>query len=318
MFTPRWTGCSGRFAPRNDGQDDAMVHYDKHVRVQCEWSTATMPDVAAYVASATRALDALENVFEFWQPSNHAVLKYDPEQDVVAMGNLHDGDLRTCFRPGGADYVLRKLRTGYWVPPPLLGAVVYDVVNDDEELSALFAESERAVAEADAEARAAAAGDLGRIPSAIAAQERAEYLGWRVRSQYLTTADEARLDAIDLAFAEARAALDVALEVWQPNARAGAVAVTVDRYIRTAPAVLASGNPEEMDELLGLRDRIEWIRMAGRARGRLAGTQPRLAFREAELVATDAFVTVSRRGVVDAAPVGDWPETFVWRCGERR
>src|SRR5207244_3159619 len=66
MFAPLWTGCSGRFAPRNDEHDNAKAHYDKHVRIQHEWSMEVIPDVAAYVASATRALDAVENVFEFW------------------------------------------------------------------------------------------------------------------------------------------------------------------------------------------------------------------------------------------------------------
>lgn len=168
--------------------------------------------------------------------------------------------------PAAQTYILRKLRAGHWVPPPLLGTVVYDSVHDDEELSALFAEFERAVAEADAETHAAAARDAGRILAAIASQERAEYLGWRVRSQYLTTADEAQLDAIEFAFAEARAALDVVLEVWQPDARAWAVAVSVDRYIRGAPSALANGDPEEIEKLLGLRDRIELARMATRAR----------------------------------------------------
>lgn len=137
-----------------------------------------------------------------------------------------------------------------------------------------------------------------------------------MRSQYLTTADEAQLDAIEFAFAEARAALDVVLEVWQPDARAWAVAVSVDRYIRGAPSALANGDPEEIEKLLGLRDRIELARMATRARGRLAGMVPAGAFREVELVATDALVAVCRRDVTDPAPPGAWPETFVWRGWE--
>lgn len=318
IFSPRWAGCSGRFAPRQDGLDDAQLHYEKHVRVQREWPTEAMPSLETYVAFAARALDQVENSFEFWQPSNHAVVKYDAAEDVVAVGNLHDGDLRTCFRPGGVDYVLRKLRAGYWVPPPVRGAVAYDGVHDDEELTALFAEYERAVAEADAEAHAAAAAqDAHRILSAIAAHERAEYLGWRVRSQYLTASDETRIDAIELAFAEAHAALEVALEVCPPHAPTDAVTRSVDRYVRTLPDVLANGDAEEIEELLGLRDRIEWARMATRARGRLAGLVSAEAFREVELLSTDALVAVWRRGTVDTAPAGGWPDTFIWRCGEQ-
>ena len=316
ILSPRWTGCSGRFALGRDGQDEAALHFAKHVLLQREWPAEDIPDVITYVAHATRALDAIENTFELWQPSNHSVVKYDPGADVIAIGSLHDGDLRTYFRPGGVDYVLRKLRAGNWVPAPLLGAVTYDRVHDDEELTALFGELERSVAQANAEACAVAANDAGHILAAIASQERAEYLRWRVRSQYLISADESRLDAIELAFAEALAALDVALEVWKQDALESAIAAAVDGYIRGAPQVFVDGDSDEVEELLALRDRIEFTRMATRGRGRIAGLARVEAFREVELVATDALIAVDPWRSVGSALAGGWPESFVWRCGD--
>lgn len=317
IFAPTWSGCSGRFVLRKDGRDEALLHYDKHVRHQREWAPAELSDVTAYVTSAVHALDECKDSVELWQPSNHAVVKYDPSRDAVVIGNLFDGDLQTYFRPGGSDYVLRKLRSGHWVPPPLMGSIQLETSQDDEELSGLFAEFERAVAEADAEALAAAAHDPRRILSAIATQERAEYVAWQLRSQYLTASDEARLDAIELAFAEARAALDVALEVLPLDAQASAVAVCVDQYIRTTYDVLMAGDREAIEDLMGLRDRIEWARMAARARGRLAGVIPLQNFRAVELIATDTLLVLGYRNTGDLAPTNAWPSTFIWRLNRR-
>jgi hypothetical protein len=316
-FEPQWTGCSGRFLQRPDGDDEARVHYLKHVHDQREWSPEEMPDVATYVKYATDALDSVENTFEMWQPSNVAVIKYDPGRDVLAIGTLHQGDLLTCFRPGGADYALRKLRTGQWVPPPIRGAVAYAPSRDDDVLQGLVAEYERAVAGFEVEASAAAAGEERRLLGALAGHERAAFLEWRVRSQFLTPKDEARLDAIALAYAKAGALLDVTIELCGTEGLMATVAAAVERYVSSGPDILATSSVEdELDDLLGLRDKIEFARMACRGRGPLAGVFPPRLFRDAELLAVDAMALLTPRHHFNAAPAGGWPETFVWRLGD--
>lgn len=317
-FTARWTGCSGRFVTGRDGQDEARKHYEKHVQVQREWRVEEIPNAAAYVESAARALDAVgAGIVELWQPANSAVVKYDPTGDVLTIGDLHEGDLRTHFRPGGSDYVLRKLQTGQWVPPPVLGGLSYDTAQEDEALASLFGELERAVSEADAEARAAAAGDKGRLIAAVASQERTEFLRSRVRAQYLMPADEAKLDAIERSLAEAQAVLDVAMEVLGDGAWTRAVGEAVAQYFQMLPTAVAEGNSDEIADLLIVRDRIEFARMASRARGPWAGLTETNTFREAELVVHDALIVVCGHCIDESAPPGGWPETFVWRLKGR-
>jgi hypothetical protein len=314
LFSARWTGCSGKFVTGAMGDNEADIHFEKHVRRQREWSDIEMPDAGAYVKTAARTLDAVDDVFEFWQSANHAVIKYDLCRDIVSIGNLHDGNIRTCFRPGGADYVLRKLRTRRWTPPLILGLVEPDMVQDDSELAALFAELERTVAESSAEALAVVSAEESvNIVSTIASLERSEFLAWCVRSRYLMAQDEARLDSIDIALADARAALDVALENGAAASLVEAVSSIVKRYLDCAPAALIYGDPEELANLLLLRDRVEFVRMATRASGPHPNIVPAETFRPAELGATDAMVFLHSGPVIDTASFDWWPETFVWR-----
>jgi hypothetical protein len=314
---PQWSGCSGRFIHRPDGIDEAIAHYEKHVLVQGEWTSKDMPSVATYVSTAAQTLDALESIFEMWQPANHAVVKYDPANDLLAIGDLHGGDLRTFFRPGGSDYVLRKLRAGLWVPPPVLGCVAHDAIVDDAPLAALFSELERAIAEADVEARAAVAQGPTRMLAAVASNERVDFITRRVRTQYLTSLDEARLDAVEMLGAEAQAALDIALETCPVDALRAAVETAVDRYLRSVPDLLAPSQGEELEEVLGLRDRLEFVRMAARGRGRISGMLPAECFRDVELTAMDALVATSRSGATGPESVSECPESFIWRGMKR-
>lgn len=314
-FAPAWTGCSARFAPRNDGLNDADLHYEKHVHRQGEWTVEELPDVTAYTKAAARTLDALDDVVEMWQPTNRSIIKYDAGTDVLAIGEIHSGDLRTFFRPGGARYALRKLESGQWIPPPVLGVVDHEAVRDDEELAALFGELERAVAVADANSRATIAGDSQLSLATVASCERCEFLLYRVKQQYLASADEVRLDADELALAAVRGAVDVALEVGG-GCLIEAIQTATELYISEAVVLVDGSAQDSLDELLDLRDTIEFARMASRAHGRVARLIPRGTFRDVELLSTDAFVAITREPT-DPAPPGGWPDTFVWRTRQR-
>jgi hypothetical protein len=312
--TAKWTGCSGKFADTVSNVDEASLHYEKHVRLQREWSTDEMPSVAAYVATATRVLDAVDDTFEFWQPANHSVIKYDPADDTLGIADLHSGDIRTCFRPGGADYTLRKLRSGQWMPPPILGSVALLTRVDDDELEVLFTQLETAIAESAAAGHAAVVDDYAsNLLSAVASHERCLYLLSRVLSSYLTHTDEVRLDAVQLKLAEATAPIDLALECARTDALIAAVERDIRLYLRDAPIAAVGASRDDLDDILILRDRIEFLRMATRARGPRANLLPVSVFRGVEVAATDAFVALCGNAGKSIPPSESYPETFVWR-----
>lgn len=321
-FTAVWAACSGRFVGTDGGHNNATAHFVKHVQQQAEWGLAEMPQVEDYVRRATTHADRLD-VYEFRQPANGTIIKYDPSDRALAIVGRSDGHLRTFFRPCGDTYVLRKLEHGRWQPPPIEDIVAWDTPpSRDPHVGGLAETVLSMVDEAEADTTAClvevcGTGGSTRLLVAIAWQGQLDFRLWEMRRRYIAEADEAIVDALDEPVADLRAKLEVALNKLQPDA-ASAIAEACRSAAASYLAGVAEGfaDEERVEDLLFLRDQIGFAQTALRARswitslfdcGSLESVWRLLLIGDVVLERSNPMASVASSGTTT------WPETFVWR-----
>jgi len=117
-FKPRWAKCCGEFNRTDslNGLQNLAFHHSKHVVTGNEWGKSF--SVREYLDRAVHHLNSLaDDVIELTQLENNEVVKFNLATGEVGIARPRDGLIKTFFRPGEVDYVLRKLESGIWVGP---------------------------------------------------------------------------------------------------------------------------------------------------------------------------------------------------------
>lgn len=323
-YAARWSGASGRFAGEHEGRENAETHYKKHCVVQGEWPKGQFPSSKEYVAFGSSCLDST-TIYEMRQPANRAVIKYDEESDVLAIGGVNDGHLYTCFRPGGYSYVLRKLESGQWTPPPIDDLVDYQktLSETDDELFTLMTEWSGCFDEAEAETTACIlelteTKRSSRLLAAIAYQSRLEFLLRRLRRRYLDEADEERIDGFELHLSELRASLELLFEQMEsatPKLISEACRNGAEVFSRQVEESFYGQDQELLDEMLNSRDNLEFARMALRSHSWICSFANLEELKSIwnELAKGDVLLKLNLPREMPRLSVNDFPETFFWR-----
>ncbi len=128
----QWRRCSGRFTGPENGRINADLHFTKHVLTQREWPTIPLT-TATYIERAATHLNR-PDLFGFYNHQSAAIVKYDLENNELAVANDVDGHIRTLFRPHrGAAYVIDQLERGEWVPYAAAQCAAYWMSADCED-----------------------------------------------------------------------------------------------------------------------------------------------------------------------------------------
>jgi hypothetical protein len=143
-FTPRWSECNGVFNEGNglSGRENEEAHYRKHAVIGKEWEEdLSLNDYRSRAKDHLNDL-ASDDVFEFCQAEDLAVVKYNLAEGNLGIARRDDGTIKTFFRPNDLHYVLRKVESGVWGSPDIvdgfeIGAQSADFA-DDPEKSYLF------------------------------------------------------------------------------------------------------------------------------------------------------------------------------------
>jgi len=323
-YAARWYGASGRFAGEHEGRENAETHYEKHCVIQCEWPKGQFPSSKEYVAFGSSCLDSAA-IYEMRQPANRAVIKYDEESDVLAIGGVNDGHLYTCFRPGGYSYVLRKLESGQWTPPPIDDLVDYQktLSETDDELLALMTEWSGCMDEAQAETTACVlelneTKRSSRLLAAIAYQSRLEFLLRRLRRRYLDEADEEKIDGFELHLNELRASLELLFEQMESATSkliSEACRNGVETFSRQVEESFCGQERELLDDVLNSRDNLEFAKMALRSHSWICSfaNLEELKSIWSELAKGDVLLKLNLPREIARSSVNAFPETFFWR-----
>lgn len=323
-YAARWSGASGRFAGEHEGRENAETHYKKHCVIQCEWPKGQFPSSKEYVAFGSSCLDSAA-IYEMRQPANRAVIKYDEESDVLAIGGVNDGHLYTCFRPGGYSYVLRKLESGQWTPPPIDDLVDYQqsLSEKDDELLALMTEWSGCIDEAQAETTACVlelteTKRSSRLLAAIAYQSRLEFLLRRLRRRYLDEADEEKIDGFELHLNELRASLELLFEQMEsatPKLISEACRNGLETFSRQVEESFCGQERELLDDVLNSRDNLEFAKMALRSHSWICSfaNLEELKSIWGELAKGDVLLKLNLPREKARSSVNAFPETFFWR-----
>lgn len=253
----RWTGASGAFA---EGEPNARLHWQKHVDALREWEVSAMPDPRTYTQRGAALLDRLD-VFEFHQPENGAVVKFDPPRDELVVGRRRDGALLTYFRPGGVSYAIRQLQRGRWQLPPRRGVLLPlrrpasdDVQRALDELAAAGAEVEGLAAEVLGGTAASTT-----LVSLLAAHTRLERLIADMGTKVFTTSEEERVEDALMGLGSARGAAAAAIDMpSSPHALVLALRAAVASWLH-APSGGGAADAAVVDEGL-LRDALVALR----------------------------------------------------------
>lgn len=323
-YQARWSGASGRFAGEHEGRENAEAHYKKHCVVQGEWPKGQFPSSKEYVAFGSSCLDST-TLYEMRQPASRAIIKYDEEADVLAIGGVNDGHLYTCFRPGGYSYVLRKLESGQWTPPPIDDLVDYQktLSEADNELLALMTEWSGCIDEAEAETTACVlelteTKRSSRLLAAIAYQSRLEFLLRRLRRRYLDESDEEKIDSFELHLNELRASLELLFEQMEsatPKLISEACRNGVEAFSRQVEEGFSGQEQELWDDMLNSRDNLEFAKMALRSHSWICSfaNLEELKSIWSELAKGDVLLKLNLRPGIKYLLVKEFPETFFWR-----
>lgn len=120
-FVPRWSECIGVFNEGDglDSRENEEAHYRKHAVIGNEWGRdMSLTDYRAQAQAHLNDLTA-DNVFEFCQSEDSAVVKYNLDTGNLGVARRDDGTIKTYFRPNDIHYVLRKVENGLWGTPDI-------------------------------------------------------------------------------------------------------------------------------------------------------------------------------------------------------
>jgi len=325
-FAANWSGCSGRFAGEYEGEQNARIHYEKHVLQQAEWPPGEFAKVKDYVVSATALADRVDAVYELWQPANDTIVKYDDKNGELVIAGRKDQHLRTYFRPGSDAYVMRKLEAGLWQPPAIEDILPWESETESvatSEVKRWISEFRGLLDEADADTTAclidiAELGHSVHLLPAIAWQAQLEFRLHRLRHCFLTDAEDAEVNELEEPIAELRAKVEVALDQLKPDPLAAvrdALLAAIAKYVAGIPSALVGDDAEEHEDLLFLRDQIGFAQSALRARSWLCELIDVLVFDSiwGDLAGADSILMVTLPKSGSGESIERYPETFFWR-----
>jgi len=333
-FAPRWTGCAGMFNEGNglDSRQNEEVHYRKHGVLGKEWGPAL--SLSEYRAKATQHLDNLDagEIVELCQAEDVAVVKFNLKTGDLGIARRDDGTIKTYFRPGDVQYVLRKLQDGLWGSPDIVDGFELnppsDELSQDPEQRYLLERLEVLSLEVATQSHGVVDQFLRSEPSSqdllslVARISECRFLAFELRRRVLTSEQEDVVFALRKRIAIANASLQ-GLERHRGTALVAAIRAGVDlraldqsELWRNATDVV--GDAEMFGSALDERQALAFILMelrilqfTGRLRDLELDTWEQ-QLRKSDLYLRKHFYTLARRhGYHEANLVV--PEDFFWR-----